>query len=56
MCALLITGGLYAQPASITVEAPERTLPGYVADKLGVADRVLFGKLMRVGLEAAGRR
>jgi len=50
---LLITGGLCAQPASITVEAPQRTLPAYVADKLNAADRVLFGKLMRVGLEAA---
>ena len=50
---LLITGGLFAQPASMTVEAPERTLPAYVADKLSAADRILFGKLMRVGLEAA---
>jgi regulator of RNase E activity RraA len=50
---LLLTAGLFAQPAAITVEAPERTLPAYVADKLSAADRVLFGKLMRVGLEAA---
>ena len=51
--AALLTSGLFAQSASLTVEAPERTLPAYVADKLSAADRVLFGKLMRVGLEAA---
>ena len=50
VCLLLIGGGLFAQ---ITVEAPERTIPKHVADKLSAADRVLFGKLMKVGLEAA---
>jgi regulator of RNase E activity RraA len=44
---------LWAQPAPITVEAPERTIPAYVAEKLSPEDRILFGKLMRVGLEAA---
>ncbi len=50
---LLIGLGLWAQPATITVEAPERTIPAYVAERLSAADRVLFGRLMRVGLEAA---
>lgn len=49
----LLTIGLYAQSAELTVEAPQRTLPAYVAEKLNPADRVLFTKLMQVGLEAA---
>ena len=48
---LLMGGALLAQTP--TVQAPERTLPAHVAAKLSAADRVLFGKLMRVGLEAA---
>ena len=51
--ALLITCGLYAQTASLTVEAPPRTLPACIAGKLSASDRELFGKLMQVGLEAA---
>ena len=50
---LLLSAGLFSQPAAITVEAPDRTLPANVADKHSATDRVLFGKLMRVGLEAA---
>lgn len=49
----LAGAGLWAQPASLTVEAPARVLPAYVIEKLSAADRILFGKMMRVGLEAA---
>lgn len=51
--ALLITSGLFAQTASLTVEAPPRTLPAYISSKLSASDRELFSKLMQVGLEAA---
>ena len=50
---LAVTCGVFAQTPALTVEAPERSVPKYVADKLSAADRVLFGKLMRMGLEAA---
>lgn len=50
---VLLAGGLWGQGIGLTVEAPEREVPAYVASKLSDADRVLFGKLMRVGLEAA---
>jgi len=52
-CALLFAGGLLAQPAPLTVQAPAHSIPPYIADKLSPADRILFGRLMRVGLEAA---
>lgn len=51
--AVLIAGGVFAQPSPLTVEAPPRELPAHVAAKLSAADRALFGRLMRVGLEAA---
>jgi regulator of RNase E activity RraA len=50
---MLFTANLFAQTASLTVEAPPRTLPAYVSDRLSASDRELFGKLMHVGLEAA---
>ena len=49
----LLVPGLFAQPATIDFPRPDRTLPAHVAAKLSAADRVLFGKMMRVGLEAA---
>lgn len=51
--AFLLAGMLAGQSVPVTVQAPERKLPAYVAAKLSAADRVLFDKLMRVGLEAA---
>jgi regulator of RNase E activity RraA len=50
---LALPAGLWAQPAPLTVQATPRALPAYVAEKLSPADRALFDKLMRVGLEAA---
>jgi regulator of RNase E activity RraA len=52
-CTALISGLLWAQTPPFTVQAPPRTLPAHVVEKLSPADRALFGRLMRVGLEAA---
>ncbi|MCU0736651.1 MAG: hypothetical protein MUF20_14235 [Methylotetracoccus sp.] len=51
--AALVSGCLWAQAPALTVQAPPRTIPPHVADKLSPADRILFGRLIRVGLEAA---
>ena len=50
---LLVSSGLFGQPAPLTVTAPPRALPASVARRLTPSDRGLFDKLMRVGLEAA---
>src|SRR5438552_1846452 len=50
---LLIPGGLFGQTAAPTVTAEPRTLPPSVAERLSATDRALFGKLMKLGLEAA---
>ena len=49
----LVSCALHGQTASPVVTAPPYKLPPSVADRLSPVDRVLFGKLMRVGLEAA---
>ena len=49
----LIPGALPGQTAPPVVTAPPYKLPATVADRLSASDRVLFGKLMQVGLEAA---
>ena len=49
--AVCLAGGVWAQ--GLTVEGPERKLPAHVEEKLSAADRVLFGRMMRVGLEAS---
>ena len=50
---LMIATAAFPQAAPITVTARSRTLPPSVSAKLSASDRVLFDKLMRVGLEAA---
>ncbi len=50
---LLIATVAFPQAAPLTVTAPPRSLPQSVSAKLSASDRVLFDKLMRVGLEAA---
>lgn len=50
---LVTSGALYGQTALPVVTAPPYQLTSSVADRLTPADRVLFGKLMQVGLEAA---
>ena len=42
-----------AQKATLKLETAERQMPAYVVERLSPTDRVLFQKLMRVGLESA---
>ena len=51
--ALYFCLGVQAQESSLTVTAPSRSLPPSVEERLSESDKELFGKLMRVGLEAA---
>ena len=48
----LIAAALQAQTV-LTVPEPLRAIPAYIEERLSPADRALFGKLMRVGLESA---
>jgi regulator of RNase E activity RraA len=50
---LAVAGALNGQTPAPAVTAPPYKLPSTVADRLNSEDRILFGKLMRVGLEAA---
>ena len=45
--------GLAAQKAELTLETIERRMPAYIVERLSPQDRVLFDKLMRVGIESA---
>jgi 5-oxopent-3-ene-1,2,5-tricarboxylate decarboxylase / 2-hydroxyhepta-2,4-diene-1,7-dioate isomerase len=45
--------GLAAQKATLKLEGVERQMPAYILERLSPPDRVLFQKLMRVGLESA---
>jgi len=47
---LLIPGLLCAQ--LLKVDTPERRLPAYIEERLSAPDKVLFGKLMRAGIES----
>ena len=42
-----------AQKATLKLEPVERQMPAYIVERLSSSDRVLFEKLMRVGLESA---
>lgn len=53
LLATLVGGSVFAQTTPVNVQAPDRVIPPYVAEKLSAADRELFSKLMKVGLEAA---
>jgi hypothetical protein len=52
---ILLAAGvvLSAQKAILKIEPVERQMPAYIVERLSAADRVLFDKLMRMGLEAA---
>ncbi|HUR90539.1 MAG TPA: hypothetical protein VMZ74_15755, partial [Ramlibacter sp.] len=51
---LLAAGAaLAAQKATLTIKPVERQMAAYIVERLSAADRVLFDKLMRMGLEAA---
>ena len=49
----IITAGLFAQTATLKIDPVERQMPAYIQERLSPSDRVLFDKLMRVGLESA---
>lgn len=57
MIALLLVlaagAGVPAQKATLTLEPVERQMPAYIQERLDAKDRVLFDKLMRVGIESA---
>jgi regulator of RNase E activity RraA len=48
---LLVPGALLAQTA-LKVEVAERRLHPYVEERLSASDKVLFGKLMKAGIES----
>ena len=50
---LAASAGLAAQKATLKLESVERQMPAYIVERLSPQDRVLFDKLMRVGIESA---
>jgi 5-oxopent-3-ene-1,2,5-tricarboxylate decarboxylase / 2-hydroxyhepta-2,4-diene-1,7-dioate isomerase len=52
-CILLSVSVLVAQKAALQLAPVERTMPAYIVERLSPQDRVLFDKLMRVGIESA---
>lgn len=50
---VFVSVGLLAQTATLKLEPVERQMPSYIVERLSASDRVLFDKLMRVGLESA---
>ncbi|HET9469008.1 MAG TPA: hypothetical protein VFO48_11375 [Vicinamibacterales bacterium] len=50
---LTASAGVFAQGATLKLESIERQMPAYIVERLSAQDRVLFDKLMRVGLESA---
>lgn len=49
----IISAGVLAQTATLTIDPVERQMPAYIQQRLAPHDRVLFDKLMRVGIESA---
>ena len=50
---VFVTVGALAQTATLTLAPVERQMPAYIQERLNAQDRILFDKLMRVGLESA---
>ena len=50
---LALGAGVAAQKATLKLEGVERQMPAYIVERLSPSDRVLFEKLMRVGLASA---
>ena len=50
---LALSATLAAQKATLKLEPVERQMPAYIVERLSPQDRVLFDKLMRVGIESA---
>jgi 5-oxopent-3-ene-1,2,5-tricarboxylate decarboxylase / 2-hydroxyhepta-2,4-diene-1,7-dioate isomerase len=53
IASLLVGVGLFAQTTPLKIDPVERQMPKYVHDRLSATDRLLFDKLMRVGIESA---
>src|SRR5688572_10099913 len=53
VCSLVAAAALLAQNSTLTLDTVERKMPDYIVERLTPEDRVLFDKLMRVGLESA---
>ena len=50
---VFVSVGALAQKATLKLEPVERKMPAYIVERLSAQDRVLFDKLMRVGIESA---
>lgn len=50
---LFFSVAIAAQKAELKLEPVERQMPAYIVERLSAQDRVLFDKLMRVGIESA---
>ena len=50
---LMMTATVGGQKATLKLEPIERQMPAYIQERLSAEDRVLFDKLMRVGIESA---
>jgi 5-oxopent-3-ene-1,2,5-tricarboxylate decarboxylase/2-hydroxyhepta-2,4-diene-1,7-dioate isomerase len=50
---LVVSAGLFAQAPLLKIESAPRQMPTYIQERLNANDRVLFDKLMRVGIESA---
>lgn len=50
---LFLSVGVLAQTATLKLEPVARQMPAYIVERLSPQDRVLFDKLMRVGIESA---
>ena len=53
LVSVMVSVGVLAQTATLKLEPVERQMPPYIQERLNAKDRVLFDKLMRVGLESA---
>jgi 5-oxopent-3-ene-1,2,5-tricarboxylate decarboxylase / 2-hydroxyhepta-2,4-diene-1,7-dioate isomerase len=50
---VVVTVGVLGQTATLKLDPVERRMPAYIQERLNANDRILFDKLMRVGLESA---
>jgi regulator of RNase E activity RraA len=50
---VFVTVGALAQTTTLKLDPVERKMPAYIQERLNPQDRMLFDKLMRVGIESA---
>lgn len=53
LACIFVSVGVLAQTATLKLDPIERQMPAYIHERLNEKDRVLFDKLMRIGLESA---